>query len=208
MPGNKPVALIVGAGDFIGAAIARRFAAEGFVVCIGRRNEDKLAPLVVEIEAAGGAAHAFRLDARDEDCVKQVFADIERDIGPLEVVICNVGGNVRFPVRETTSRVFRKVWEMACFAGFLCGREAADYMVPRKKGAIFFTGATASMRGNTGYAAFASAKEGVWVSGLPAEVTLIVVGQEYVKDGQLVDAVSVTDFNRKIAASESGDDQS
>ena len=160
MPGNKPVALIVGAGDFIGAAIARRFASEGFVVCIGRRNEDKLAPLVAEIEATGGAAHAFRLDARDEDCVKQVFADIERDIGPLEVVICNVGGNVRFPVRETTSPVFRKVWEMACFAGFLCGREAADYMVARKKGAIFFTGATASMRGNTGYAAFASAKAG------------------------------------------------
>lgn len=160
MPVNKPVALIVGAGDFIGAAIARRFASEGFVVCIGRRNEDKLAPLVAEIEAAGGAAHAFRLDARDEDCVKQVFADIERDIGPLEIVICNVGGNVRFPIRETTSRVFRKVWEMACFAGFLCGREAAGYMVPRKKGAIFFTGATASMRGNTGYAAFASAKAG------------------------------------------------
>ncbi|WP_419912062.1 SDR family oxidoreductase [Hoeflea sp.] len=160
MPEGKPVALIVGAGDFIGAAIAKRFAAEGFVVCVGRRNEDKLAPLVAEIEAAGGSALAYRLDARDEECVKEVFAAIENDVGPLEIVICNVGGNVSFPIRETTSRVFRKVWEMACFAGFLCGREAANYMIPRKKGSIFFTGATASMRGGIGYAAFASAKAG------------------------------------------------
>ncbi|MEM6462262.1 MAG: SDR family NAD(P)-dependent oxidoreductase [Pseudomonadota bacterium] len=156
----KPVALIVGAGDYIGAAIAKRFAKGGFTVCVGRRNDDKLAPLVAEIEADGGVAHAYRLDARLEDDVQQVFSEIERSVGPLEVVICNVGGNVRFPVRETTNRVFRKVWEMACLAGFLCGREAANYMVPRAKGSIFFTGATASMRGGVGYAAFASAKAG------------------------------------------------
>ncbi|WP_136660148.1 SDR family oxidoreductase [Nitratireductor sp. XY-223] len=160
MSQTKPVALIVGAGDFIGAAIAKRFAAEGFAVCIGRRNADKLEPLVADISASGGTVHPYRLDARDEESVKQVFAEIENTVGPLDIVICNVGGNVRFPVRETTSRVFRKVWEMACFAGFLCGREAADYMVPRQKGSIFFTGATASMRGGVGYAAFASAKAG------------------------------------------------
>jgi NAD(P)-dependent dehydrogenase (short-subunit alcohol dehydrogenase family) len=157
----KPVALIVGAGDSIGAAIARRFAAGGFAVAVGRRNAEKLAPLVDDIRAAGGEAHGFALDAREEERVEQVFAEIERDIGPLEVVIFNVGANVNFPVRETTSRVFRKVWEMACYGGFLTGREAAKYMVPRGRGSIFFTGATASLRGGKGYAAFASAKAGL-----------------------------------------------
>jgi NAD(P)-dependent dehydrogenase (short-subunit alcohol dehydrogenase family) len=150
--------LIVGAGDYIGAAIARRFAKGGFTVCMGRRNGDKLAPLVAEISQAGGTAHGFTLDARDEDNVEEVFKQIEQDIGPLDLMIFNVGGNVRFPIRETTARVFRKVWEMACFGGFLTGRAAATAMVPRGKGAIFFTGATASMRGSAGFSAFASAK--------------------------------------------------
>lgn len=153
--------LIVGAGDYIGAAIAKRFAAGGFTVCLGRRGGDKLAPLVAEIVAAGGTAHGFTLDARDEDSVSSVFAQIEADIGPLNLVVFNVGGNVRFGIRETTARVFRKVWEMACFGGFLTGKAAAEVMVPRGKGAIFFTGATASMRGSAGFSAFASAKHGL-----------------------------------------------
>jgi NAD(P)-dependent dehydrogenase (short-subunit alcohol dehydrogenase family) len=156
-----PVALVVGAGDFIGAAIARRFAAGGYTAALGRRNAEKLAPLVKEIEAAGGRARAFALDARDEDHVVAVFEQIERELGPLEVVVFNVGANVQFPILETTSRVFRKVWEMACLAGFLCGREAAKHMRPRGRGSIFFTGATASLRGGKGYAAFASAKSGL-----------------------------------------------
>jgi NAD(P)-dependent dehydrogenase (short-subunit alcohol dehydrogenase family) len=114
-----------------------------------------------EIEQAGGRAHAFALDAREEENVASVFAAIERDIGPLELVIFNPGANVNFPIRDTTSRVFRKVWEMACFGGFLVGREAARVMVPRGRGSIFFTGATASLRGGKGYAAFASAKFGL-----------------------------------------------
>lgn len=158
---SAPVALIVGAGDYIGAAIAKRFAREGFTVCLGRRNGDKLAPLIDEIAAAGGTAHGFTMDARDEDSTAQVFAQIEAEIGPLEVVIFNVGGNVRFPILDTTARVFRKVWEMACFAGFFSGREAARYMVPRGRGCIFFTGASASMRGNAGFAAFAAGKAGL-----------------------------------------------
>jgi hypothetical protein len=158
---TAPVALVVGAGDYIGAAIARRFAAGGFTVAVGRRNGDKLAPLVEEIAKAGGRARAFTLDARDEANVEEVFATIERELGALEVVVFNVGANVRFPITETTSRVFRKVWEMACLGGFLTGREAARVMLPRKRGSIFFTGATASVRGGKGYAAFASAKFGL-----------------------------------------------
>lgn len=158
---TAPIALIVGAGDYIGSAIARRFARGGFTVCLGRRNGDKLIPLVEGIEAEGGRAHGYAMDARDEDSVVALFARVEREVGPIEVVIFNVGGNVRFPIQETTARVFRKVWEMACFAGFLTGREAARHMVPRGRGSIFFTGASASMRGNPGFSAFAAGKAGL-----------------------------------------------
>jgi len=151
---------VVGAGDFIGAAIAKRFAAEGFVVHAGRRNGEKLAPLVAEIEAAGGRVRARSLDARKEDDVAAFLRDADAD-APLEVCIFNVGANVNFPFVETTERVFRKVWEMACYAGFLTGREAAKRMLAHGGGKLFFTGATAGLRGNPGYAAFAAAKFGL-----------------------------------------------
>ncbi|WP_448551001.1 SDR family oxidoreductase [Thalassotalea montiporae] len=157
----EKVALIVGAGDYIGSAIAKRFAQEGYLVSLGRRKVEKLQPLVDEISELGGKAKAFALDARDEANVEQVFADIENTVGEIDVMIFNVGANVQFPILETTSRVFHKVWEMACFAGFLNGREAAKYMVPRKRGSIFFTGATASVKGNAGFGAFSSAKAGL-----------------------------------------------
>jgi NAD(P)-dependent dehydrogenase (short-subunit alcohol dehydrogenase family) len=151
-------ALIVGAGEATGGAIARRFAREGLVACVTRRNADKLAPLVASIEAAGGKARAFGSDARREEQVVELVQTIEREVGPLEVCVFNVGGNVRFPIRETTARVYTKVWEMAALAGFLVGREAAKAMVPRGRGTILFTGATASLRGGKGFAAFAGAK--------------------------------------------------
>jgi NAD(P)-dependent dehydrogenase (short-subunit alcohol dehydrogenase family) len=151
---------VVGAGDFIGAAIAERFAAGGYRVFGGRRNGDKLAPLAARIEAAGGAFVGAGLDARQEDQIAAFLASADAD-QPLEAVIFNVGANVNFPVLETTERVFRKVWEMACEAGFLTGREAARRLLARGGGSIFFTGATASMRGGVGYAAFASAKAGL-----------------------------------------------
>ena len=153
--------LIVGAGDYIGFAIARRFAKGGFAVCLGRRNGEKLEAIVSEIKNFGGMAYGFKMDARKEESVQEMFKKIEKEIGHIELVIFNVGGNVFFPILETTARVFRKVWEMATYAGFLTGREAARYMVPRKKGSIFFTGATASLRGATGYSAFAAGKAGL-----------------------------------------------
>ncbi|WP_223421303.1 SDR family NAD(P)-dependent oxidoreductase [Tateyamaria pelophila] len=152
--------LIVGAGDYVGAAIARRFAQGGWTVSMGRRRGEALAPLVEDINQAGGKAFGHSMDARDEASVQNVFAKAEA-VAPLDVVIFNVGGNVRFPIRDTTARVFRKVWEMACFGGFLTGRAAATAMVPRGTGCIFFTGATASMRGGNGFSAFASAKAGL-----------------------------------------------
>lgn len=151
---------VIGAGDYIGAEIAKRFAAEGFTVFMGRRNGEKLDPLVAEIEAAGGRAFGRTLDARKEEEVAAFLAEAE-DFAPLEVTIFNIGANVQFPLLDTSERVFRKVWEMACYAGFLAGRESARIMLPRQKGCIFFTGATAGLRGGIGYAAFASAKFGL-----------------------------------------------
>ena len=156
---NRSVA-VVGAGDFIGGAIAKRFAAEGYAVYAGRRTADKLAVLKAEIVAAGGVCEGRALDARREEDITAFLAEAEA-LAPLAAVIINPGANVRFPVLETTERVFRKVWEMACYAGFLAGREGARLMLPRGEGSIFFTGATASLRGGAGYAAFSAAKAGL-----------------------------------------------
>ena len=151
---------VIGAGDFIGAAIAKRFAAEGYTIFAGRRTAEKLQHLKQEIEAAGGECIARGLDARKEEDVTAFLAEADAH-APLEVCIFNPGANVNFPILETTERVFRKVWEMACYGGFLTGREAARRMLPHGKGTILFTGATASLRGGIGYAAFASAKFGL-----------------------------------------------
>ena len=88
------------------------------------------------IKDAGGSATGFHSDARDEDQVIELFDRVERDIGPIDVCVFNVGGNVRFSITETTARVYRKVWEMCAFAAFLVGREAAKRMLERGRGTI------------------------------------------------------------------------
>ena len=156
----QKVALIIGAGDATGGAIARAFAREGFVACVVRRerNRDQLEALACAIRDEGFAAQAFPADARDEAEMIALFDRIERDIGPIEVAVFNIGANVRFAISDMTAQVYRKVWEMACFAGFLTGREAAKRMIPRGSGTILFTGATASLRGSSGFSAFSGAK--------------------------------------------------
>jgi NAD(P)-dependent dehydrogenase (short-subunit alcohol dehydrogenase family) len=151
---------VIGAGDYIGSAIAKRFAREGYQVFAGRRTADKLETLKQEIEAEGGVCFTRGMDARKEESVTEFLTEADKH-APLEVCIFNVGANVNFPLLDTTERVFRKVWEMACYGGFLAGREAARLMLPHGQGTILFTGATASMRGGKGYAAFASAKFGL-----------------------------------------------
>lgn len=155
---EKKAILVIGAGDATGGAIARRFAKEGYIACVTRRNADKLEPLVNAIRADGGEAYAFGSDARNEDAMTALIEKIEHDIAPIEVAVFNIGANVHFGITETTARVYYKVWEMACFAGFLLGREAAKVMLPRQRGTIIFTGATASLRGREGFSAFAGAK--------------------------------------------------
>jgi NAD(P)-dependent dehydrogenase (short-subunit alcohol dehydrogenase family) len=157
-----PVALVVGAGDATGGAIARRFARGGYSVCATRRSLDKLQPLLERIRAEGGQAHGFACDARKEDEVVALVEQIESTIGAIEVLVFNIGANAPSSILEETARRYFKVWEMACMAGFLNAREVAKRMVAREgeqpKGTIIFTGATASLRGSANFAAFAGAK--------------------------------------------------
>ncbi|KMW45617.1 SDR family oxidoreductase [Ralstonia insidiosa] len=155
---NKQAALVIGAGDATGGAIAKRFAREGLVACVTRRSADKLQPLVEAIRAEGGQALGFASDARKEEDVIKLVDNIERDVGPIEVMVFNIGANVPSSILEETARKYFKIWEMACFSGFLAGREVAKRMVTRGRGTILFTGATAGLRGSANFAAFAGAK--------------------------------------------------
>lgn len=154
---KDPVALIIGAGDYLGGALARRFAKEGFHV-VGTRRRGDIETFVTEIEAAGGKATGIHNDARNEEEVVDLVERVERDVGAVEVFIFNVGGNVNFPILDTTTRVYTKVWEMCALAGFLTGREVARRMIERGRGTMLFTGATASVKGNSGFSAFAGGK--------------------------------------------------
>jgi NAD(P)-dependent dehydrogenase (short-subunit alcohol dehydrogenase family) len=159
---NHGVCLVIGAGDATGSAVARRFAHEGFITCVTRRSADKLQHLKDSITSDGGICHAFGSDARKEEEVVALIEQIESSIGPVEVLVFNIGANAPSSVLEETARKYFKIWEMACFGGFLNGREVAKRMVTRvsaeRKQTIIFTGATASLRGSAGFAAFSGAK--------------------------------------------------
>jgi NAD(P)-dependent dehydrogenase (short-subunit alcohol dehydrogenase family) len=159
--GKGGVALLVGAGDAIGAAVARRFATGGYSVCVARRDAEKSRSVVQEIITSGGIAHAVSTDVRSEEAIQALFAQVEAELGPIEVCLFNAGANVKSSLIETSTKLFSRVWELACYGGFLTGREAARHMVPRGRGTILFTGATASIRGGSGFAAFAAAKFGL-----------------------------------------------
>ena len=158
---NK-VALVIGAGDATGGAIARRFAREGYTACVTRRSLDKLQPLLDQIAADSGTAHGFASDARKEEEVVALVEQIEATIGPIEVLVFNIGANAPSSILDETARKYFKIWERACFGGFLNGREVARRMVkraaPERFQTILFTGATASLRGAANFAAFAGAK--------------------------------------------------
>lgn len=155
---GRKAALIIGAGDATGAAIAKRFARGGYAACLTRRSADKLESLVEVIRAEGGEAHGFAADARKEEDVEALVERIEREVGPIEVMVFNIGANVPASILDETARKYFKIWEMACFSAFLSGREVARRMVQRERGTIIFTGATASLRGSANFAAFAGAK--------------------------------------------------
>jgi short-subunit dehydrogenase len=157
---NDRACLVIGAGDDTGAAIGRAFAREGLTSCLVRRprHANALETLAQSIREEGHKAIALPIDAREEEDMAGLIENIETNVAPIEVAVFNIGANVQFPITEMTGRVYRKVWEMACFAGFLMGREVAKKMLLRGHGTIIFTGATASFRGREKLAAFAGAK--------------------------------------------------
>ena len=155
---KKKVCLVIGAGDATGGAIAKRFAAGGYVAVPVRRKIEHLNDLTQDIRKAGHEVVPIGCDARQEDQMIALFDQVEEEIGELAVVVFNIGANVRFPFEEIETRKFTKIWELACFSGFLTCREAARKMVPRGYGAILVTGASASVKGYPGGAAFGSAK--------------------------------------------------
>lgn len=162
------VCLVIGAGDATGGAVARRFAREAYVTCVTRRTAGKLESLLARIRAEGGIAHGFGSDARKEDEVIALVDHIESNIGAIDVLVFNVGANSPNSILTETARRYTKMWEMACLAGFLNGREVARRMVAREihserngvphKGTIIFTGATASLRGSANFAGFSGGK--------------------------------------------------
>ena len=193
---SERAALIVGAGDAIGAGILKRFARAGYTTVGVRRNPEKIASIIDELQKEGHKAHALQCDARKEDEVIDLFSKIESEIAPLEVVVFNVGANVPMKIVETPTKKFYKIWEMACFGGFLTGREAAKYLVPRKKGTIIFTGATASLRGAAGFGAFASAKSGL--RAVAQSLAKEIMPQGIHVAHVVIDAAVDTEFVRQI----------
>ena len=161
MQDRNATAAIIGAGDFIGSAIARALRRGGLHDLRGAAHRGQTRAAREEHRSGGRTLRRARPGCAQGRGRHRVPEGSRCDAAPLEVCVFNPGANVNFPILETTERVFRKVWEMACYGGFLTGREAARLMLPHGKGTILFTGATASLRGGIGYAAFASAKFGL-----------------------------------------------
>jgi NAD(P)-dependent dehydrogenase (short-subunit alcohol dehydrogenase family) len=158
---TKGVALIAGVGDGLGGAVARRFARAGYNTVLVARSAERLERIASDIEKGGGRGLAYVADIREESAVSKLFDDVEKEVGPISVAVFNTGANYRGSILDTEAGMFEKVWRLSCYAGFLVGREAARHMVPRGHGTILFTGATASLRGGSEFAAFAAGKGGV-----------------------------------------------
>jgi NAD(P)-dependent dehydrogenase (short-subunit alcohol dehydrogenase family) len=155
---QQEVCLVIGAGVATGGAVAKRFARAGFVACMARRQGEKLAPLVAEIEEAGGKAFAYSVDATLEDEMVGLIDRIEAEVGPIRVAVYNAAVGASHPIAEFPAEAYERVWRINTFGAFLMGREVAKRMLARGCGTILFTGATAALRGKPGLAAFAGSK--------------------------------------------------
>ena len=157
---SHKTAVIVGTGSGLGAALARKFASQGFNLALSARNAERLAPLVKELEGKGVKARAFAVDATDEAGMKRLFADAE-GLGPVAVAIHNVNGRVVKDVLDLSVAEFEGQWRAICLGGFLTSREAARHMVQRGQGSIFYMGGRGARRGLAKFTAFAMAKAGL-----------------------------------------------
>jgi NAD(P)-dependent dehydrogenase (short-subunit alcohol dehydrogenase family) len=161
---NQAGAIVVGVGAEagLGGALCRRFARAGLHVFAAGRTPARLEALVATIRAAGGSATPVPTDTTSETDVLRLFDAAERALGaPPLVVLYNAGNNAFVDFRTTEAALFEDMWRVACFGGFLVGREAARRLMPAGRGTVIFTGASASMRGRPGFAHFAAAKAGL-----------------------------------------------
>jgi NAD(P)-dependent dehydrogenase (short-subunit alcohol dehydrogenase family) len=157
--GGTPLAWVagVGASAGLGAAVARRFARQGFTIAVTGRTVERLETVVREIQAAGGKAHAFAGDVtREEDVIS--IADRLPSLGSLETAVFNVSGGLRAPSLDVTSAAFEEALKTSAVGGFVFGREAVRRLLPKGRGTLLLTGATASLRGRPPFVAFAAAK--------------------------------------------------
>src|SRR6201991_448774 len=160
----QATAVVVGVGseEGLGAAVARRFAREGFHVLVGGRTMTKLEQVVQSLGDGNGTP--VQMDTTNEEDVRRLF-DLASSPGagrlPASVVVFNAGNNKHIPFQQLSGAQFEEFWRVGCFAGFLVGREAINLLLPLRKGTILFTGASGSMRGKPGYAHFAAAKAGL-----------------------------------------------
>jgi NAD(P)-dependent dehydrogenase (short-subunit alcohol dehydrogenase family) len=160
----QPVAVVVGVGseEGLGAAVARRFARGGFHVLVAGRTMTKLEQVVESLGHGNGTP--VQVDATREEDVLRLFklaSSPGNGRSPASVVVFNAGNNQHIPFQELSAAQFEDFWRVGCFAGFLVGREAANLLLPQRKGTILFTGASGSLRGKPGYAHFAAAKAGL-----------------------------------------------
>jgi len=191
-------ALVFGAGASagIGGAASRRFAREGLAVIAVGRTQEKLDALAAEIRAAGGRAVGVVADVTRASEMGRAFDAVEKETGaPPALVVYNAGNMAAGPIAEMSDEFFEATWRVCAFGGFLCGREVAKRMVPRGKGTLIFTGATASLRARPPFTAFASAKaaERALAGGLarefgPKGVHVAHVIVDGVIDGELVNS--------------------
>lgn len=156
-----PVAAVVGAGPGLGAAVARRFAREGYAVGLFARGEASLREVQRDIEAAGGRALACPSDATDEASVGAAFERLRTQLGAPEVLVYNAGAFTVGGVLELEPAAFESAWRTNCLGGFLSAREVLPKMLERGHGTLLFTGATASLRGSARFAGLAVGKFGL-----------------------------------------------
>jgi len=158
----KPVCLVLGAGAGIGGTVGKKFATSGYHSVLCRRSDKEgLDKLVQNIEDAGASASGFLLNVVEPDSIENLVAKVEADIGPIEVVIFNLGAQVGDrSLKDTSYKVFELGWRMATFALFRLASSVCPLMEERGSGTILVTSATAAMRGNRGQHSHAAAMGG------------------------------------------------
>ncbi|MFB0933297.1 MAG: SDR family NAD(P)-dependent oxidoreductase [Pseudomonadales bacterium] len=158
----KPVCLVIGAGAGIGGTVGKRFAREGYHSVLCRRsNEEGLQTLVKAIDDEGGSATGFILNAVEDGAIENQIATIEAEIGPIEVVVYNLGAQIGNRALEDTSyKAFEMGWRMATFGLFRTASILCPLMEKRGKGTFLVTSATSAMRGNAGQHSHAAAMGG------------------------------------------------